>query len=100
MRKVTSLSKQAILLIHQKKFIEAEQMVASAKEKISSLQDLAKKHPDIIYGGMFSSAIQEYSEANILFTLIKEQRFLTPSDITVPSIDYVLGLADVIGEYR
>lgn len=100
MRKVTSLSKQAILLIHQKKFIEAEQMVESAKEKISSLQDLAKKHPDIIYGGMFSSALQEYSEANILFTLIKEQRFLTPSDINVPSVDYVLGLADVIGEYR
>lgn len=100
MRKATSLSKQAILLIHQKKFDDAEKMVASAKEKISSLQDLAKQYPDIIYGGMFSAALQEYSEANILFTLIKEQRFVTPSGINVPSVDYVLGLADVIGEYR
>ena len=100
MRKATSLSKQAILLIHQKKFSESEQMVGEAKEKISALQNSAKDCPEIIYGGMFSAALQEYSEANILFTLIKEQRFVTPSDINVPSVDYVLGLADVIGEYR
>jgi len=100
MRKATSLSKQAILLIHQKKFDEAQQMVTNAKEKIANLQELAKQYPDIIYGGMFSAAMQEYSEANILYTLIKEKRFLTPSDINVPSVDYVLGLADVIGEYR
>jgi len=100
MRKATSLSKQAILLIHQKKYDEAEKMVASAKEKISNLQDLAKQYPEIIYGGMFSAALQEYSEANILLTLIKESRFVTPAEINVPSVDYVLGLADVIGEYR
>jgi translin len=100
MRKATSLSKQAILLIHQKKFDEAQQMVTDAKEKIANLQELAKQYPDIIYGGMFSAAMQEYSEANILYTLIKENRFLTPSDINVPSVDYILGLADVIGEYR
>ena len=67
MRKATSLSKQAILLIHQKKFDEAQRFVANAKEKISSLQDLAKQYPEIIYGGMFSAALQEYSEARIFF---------------------------------
>ena len=100
MRKATSLSKQAILLIHQKKYGDAEKMVATAKEKISSLQDLAKEYPEIIYGGMFSATLQEYSEANIFLTLIKEARFVTPAEINVPSVDYVLGLADVIGEYR
>jgi translin len=100
MRKATSLSKQAILLIHQKKVDDAEQLIQSAKEKILSLQDLAKEYPEIIYGGMFSAALQEYSEANILLTLIKEARFVTPAEINVPSVDYVLGLADVIGEYR
>jgi translin len=100
MRRATSLSKQAILLIHQKKYDEAEKMVAEAKEKILSLQNAADDCPEIIYGGMFSAALQEYSEANILFTLIKEARFVTPAEINVPSVDYVLGLADVIGEYR
>jgi translin len=100
MRKATSLSKQAILLIHQKRFNDAEKMVESAREKIISLQDQAKQYPEIIYGGMLSAAFQEYSEANIFMILVKEDRFVTPNEITVPSVDYVLGLADVIGEFR
>jgi translin len=100
MRKATSLSKQAILLIHQKRLDDAEKMVVSAKEKIDSLQTQAKQYPEIIYGGMLSAAFQEYSEANIFLVLVKEDRFVTPAEISVPSVDYVLGLADVIGEYR
>jgi translin len=49
---------------------------------------------------MFSAALQEYSEANIFLGLIEESRFVTPKEINVPSVDYVLGLADVVGEYR
>jgi translin len=100
MRKATSQSKQAILLIHQKRLLDAEAMVASAKEKIASLQTMADEYPEIVYGGMLSAALQEYAEANILLTLVKEARFVTPKEIGVPSVDYVLGLADVIGEYR
>jgi translin len=100
MRKATSLSKQAILLMHQKKYKEARKLVENAKEIISKLQGSAKDYPDIIYSGMFSAALQEYSEANILLGLIQESRFVTPNEINVPAVDYVLGLADVIGEYR
>ena len=100
MRKATSLSKQAILLIHQKKYGEAETFIGSAKEKILGLQKLAKQCPEIVYCGMFSSALQEYSEAVIFLNLVKKSRFVTPTEIHVPSVDYVLGLADVIGEYR
>ena len=100
MRKATSLSKQAILLIHQKRFGDAQEMVASAKEKIVNLQTQARHYPEIIYGGMLSAAFQEYSEANIFLVLVREDRFVTPAEINVPSVDYVLGLADVIGEYR
>jgi translin len=100
MRKATSLSKQAILLIHQKRLEDAAAMVKCAKEKIVNLQTQAKQYPEIIYGGMLSAAFQEYSEANIFLVLVKEDRFVTPIEINVPSVDYVLGLADVIGEYR
>lgn len=100
MRKATSLSKQSILLIHQKRIDEAEKMMGNAKNLISKLQAQASIYPDIIYGGMLSAAQQEYSEANILLVLVKENRFVTPLEISVPSVDYVLGLADAIGEYR
>jgi translin len=100
MRKATSLSKQSILLIHQKRFGEAKKLIENASEIISKLQSLAKEYPEIIYSGMFSAALQEYSEANIFLKLIEESRFITPKDINVPGVDYVLGLADVVGEYR
>jgi translin len=100
MRKATSLSKQSILLIHQKKFEKAKLSIENAKEIISKLQGSAKEYPYIIYSGMFSSALQEYAEANIFQGLIQETRFVTPNEINVPAVDYVLGLADVIGEYR
>jgi len=100
MRKVTSLSKQSILLMHQKKYDKARKLIETAKEIISKLQDLAKEYPDLVYTGMFSAALQEYAEANIFQGLIQEGRFVTPSEISVPAVDYVLGLADVIGEYR
>ena len=100
MRKATSLSKQSILLMHQKKYEKAKKSIENAKEIISKLQDAAKKNPDVIYSGMFSAALQEYAEANIFQKLIREARFVTPKEINVPAVDYVLGLADVIGEYR
>lgn len=100
MRKVGNLSKQAILFIHQKKFEEAKKLIADAKEIVAKLYDLAKAHPDVVYGGMFSAALQEYAEANIFLELIQNSRFVTPKELNVPPADYVLGLADVIGEYR
>jgi translin len=100
MRKVTSLSKQAILLIHQKRLEEAKKLVARAGETLSKLWDTSVAHPDIIYTGLFSAALQEYSEANIFLKLVEESKFLTPKEIQVSPADYVLGLADVIGECR
>jgi translin len=100
MRKATSLSKQAILLIHQKRFEDAKKSVEKAKKVIADLHDLADECPEIVYSGMFSAALQEYSEANIFLKLIEESRFITPEEINVPPIDYVLGLADVVGEFR
>jgi translin len=100
MRQATSLSKQAILFIHRKKMDEAKKMLQTAKDQISNLQTQATQYPAIIYSGMFSDALQEYAEANIFYTLITESRFVKPEEISVPSVEYVLGLADVIGEYR
>jgi translin len=100
MRKATSLSKQAILLIHQKRLKDAKKLIENATEIISKLNDTSANYPHIVYSGLYSAALQEYSEANILLKLVEESKFITPKEINVPSVDYVLGLADVVGEYR
>jgi len=100
MRKATSLSKQAILLVHQKRLKEAKVLTEKAKEIILKLNDASSACPEVIYSGLYNAALQEYSEANIFLNLIEESSFVTPKEVNVPSVDYVLGLADVIGEYR
>lgn len=100
MRKATSLSKQAILLIHQKKIKEAKKLIEKATNILSELKEVSKEYPEIIHSGLFNAAFQEYSEACIFLKLIEESTVVTPQEIGVPSIDYVLGLADVIGEFR
>jgi translin len=99
-RKATSLSKQTILFIHQKRFLEAQEAVEKAKSLIAELQSLSNSCPNIVYGGMFSAALQEYSEANIFLKMTKDDELPSPEEINVPYIEYVLGLADVIGEFR
>jgi translin len=100
MRKATSLSKQAILLIHQKRFEEAKKLIETARGIILELNRASSTYPDIVYSGLYDAALQEFSEASIFLVLIEKARFTTPEEINVPSVDYVLGLADVIGEYR
>ena len=100
LRKATSLSKQAILLIHQKRFEEAKKSIARARKIITRVNAISSTHPSIVYSGVLSAALQEYSEANIFMKLIQESKVVTPKEIDVPSADYILGLADVIGEYR
>ncbi len=100
MRKAQRLSKQAILRIHRKKNVEAESLIKKAKEIIAELQIRSQDFPDIVFTGMFSDVLQEYSEANIFLNLIQNNRFITPNELNVPFIEYILGLADVIGEYR
>jgi translin len=100
MRKATSLSKQSILLIHQRRNREAKKLIEEAKAIIAKLGEMAAEYPHIIYSGMLDAAHQEYAEANVFLHLIEEREFLTPKEVGVPSVDYVLGLADVIGEFR
>jgi translin len=100
MRQATRLSKQAILLTHQEKFKEAKKLLKKADELFAKLHEVAKTYPNLVYSGLVDAAFQEYSEAHTLLTLIEENRFISPEEINVPSIAYVLGLGDVIGELR
>ena len=99
-RKAASHSKQAILLIHQEKTKEAEKLLEKTKETISNLNKALETNQEIVNYGLFSAARQEYSEATILLNLVKKAKFVSHKDINISPIDYVLGLADVIGELR
>jgi len=100
MRRATRLSKQAILLVHQERFEEAKELLKEASELLAKLHEISKDYPHLVYTGLVSAAFEEYTEAHTFLALVKEQRFTNLEDLGVPSVSYLLGLADVIGELR
>lgn len=100
MRKCTRLSKTAIFHVHKEELEEAEATLGKAKELFSGLVSLTESYPDLMYMGMVDSAFEEYAEARIFLSLVKEGRFVSFDEIGVPMAPYILGLADVIGELR
>jgi predicted translin family RNA/ssDNA-binding protein len=81
MRKITSQSKQAILLSHQKRPVEAKKQLESAKQLIAEVREIAKAYPALIYSGMLSDALQEHSEACIFIKLIEEDTFPSAAEL-------------------
>lgn len=100
MRKATRLSKQSILLTHQKRFDDARKLLKEASKLFAKLRKVSKSHPDLVYSGIVNAAFEEYTEANTLLGLVEKNQFVSPEELGVPSISYVLGLVDVIGELR
>lgn len=99
-RRITRLSKQAIFLTHKDRINEAETLLREAEAGLSRLIETSRTHLDLFYTGLVDSAFEEYAEAQIFLSLIRDGRFVSPSEIGVPDETYVLGLADVIGEMR
>lgn len=100
MRSATRLSKNAILMVHQKRFHEAEKTIEEVRDLFSKVEEASKNNVDLLYSGIVNAAYQEYSEACVFLKLVKENEFASSEEIGAPAVSYVLGLADVIGELR
>jgi len=100
MRRATRLSKQAILFVHQERFDEARELLKKASELLVKLDEVSKDHQELVYTGLVNAAFEEYTEAQTFLTLIREERFINPEELSIPPVSYLLGLSDVIGELR
>jgi translin len=74
------------------------------QKKYQDLNAKLKTEPELYYSNFVENYLQEYAEATILLTLIKNNLDLTklpdPDTLKLPYTTYLLGLADVIGELR
>jgi len=100
MRRATRLSKQAILFVHQERFEEARKSLKEAENLFAKLREISGERPDMVYIGIVEAAFEEYTEAQVFLRLVEEKGFVGPEELGVPDVSYVLGLGDVIGEFR
>lgn len=98
-RKITLLSKQAVMAIHRSQLDEAKSKLKQAKELIEQVAKNLIPHQDLATNST-RVAYQEYAEAQIFLKLTEEDRYPDPKELDIPIIPYILGLADSVGEFR
>jgi translin len=98
-RRVTVLSKQAVMAVHQGNHEEASVKLQEAEQLLRNIEDRISSHPDVRRESA-NIAYQEYAEARIFEAVVLGSEFPSPQDLKIPTIQYVLGLADAIGEFR
>lgn len=97
-RDILKLSKRIIYSVHRNELSEAENSVAEIKEKINDINNEIKNHLGLFYTGAYKVAVQEYVEALLFFSYVKDKKILTSEELNVAEEYYLLGLIDLIGE--
>ncbi len=92
-------SKSAINAVHSKGSNMAQFRLEKAKEKIEQAKILLENFPDLHIGMLYLS-FQEFTEASILYEVIFHNNVITPEELGVSALSYLLGIADSIGEFR
>ena len=98
-RRITILSKQAIMAVHNSHLEEARSKLGQAREAIEELERNLAPHQDLASNSI-RVAYQEYAESEIFIWLVEKGVYPHPSELKIQIIPYLLGLADCIGEFR
>lgn len=99
-REAIRVSKQAILLIHRGKLKDAEKKLKQAQRILEHTKQTTYSYPELISSGLLRAGYEEYAEAIALLRFVKDEIFLDPKNYDIPTIPYLLGVADFIGEVR
>lgn len=93
-RKIRRRSTRAMRELHRGDFESGKNLIYDAASLVTHL-----KHGDMNFGFM-QEALQEYSEAAILYAILKKEDIPGFTELNIPPEYYALGLSDVVGELR
>lgn len=89
----------AIKNTHRKEFNKFQEKIRLIKNNHLSLLQIITKNPGVFFKYL-KTPEQEYVEAIVFYSIISKTNIPTPFDLKIHPLNYVLGLADVIGELR
>ena len=89
----------AMKSIHRNEFNVYSEKVKEIKINHQNLRQLVEKNL-LEFSNYLKTPEQEFIEAIGLYAIIKEDDLPTPEDYNVQPINYLLGLADIVGELR
>ncbi|MCX6655328.1 MAG: hypothetical protein NTY03_09435 [Candidatus Bathyarchaeota archaeon] len=99
-RKARQLSKQAILLDHNKQADRAQTNLYEARRLLEETKPHINAHPELDQYEEVEAAHEEHAEAIILHNLLATDTYPKHQITAATPIQYILGLGDVPGELR
>jgi translin len=106
-REISKNSTTIIRKIHKQSTSDLPELQNDLKtinKKYKDLKAYMSSYPEVYHSNMVENYIQEYAEAIIMLDLIKSNFKITklpdPDKLGIPYTTYLLGLGDVIGEFR
>ncbi|MCA1814381.1 MAG: hypothetical protein LC624_10600 [Halobacteriales archaeon] len=97
-RRILRASTGAVRSLHQGQ--DPERDLAQAVKDAAELERLLQGHADVSASGFVEEALQELAEAAVVQAILRGGKLPTPADLHCPSVAYVLGLGDAVGELR
>lgn len=98
-RKIIRDCSIAIKNIHRKEFNTFQEKLISIKIDHQSLVKLVDKNPGVFFKYL-KTPEQEYTESIAFYSIINKKNIPTPLELRINPLNFILGLADVIGELR
>lgn len=89
----------AIKNIHRKEFDKFHKRIEKIKFNHMDLLNLVNKNPGQFFKYL-KTPEQEFAESIAFFSIINKKEIPSPIDLKINPLNYLLGLADVIGELR
>ncbi len=89
----------AIKNIHRKEFDNFNERINVVKSKHKDIVNLVNKNPGIFFKYL-KTPEQEFAESLVFYSIIRKEEIPSPFDLNINPLNYLLGLADVIGELR
>ncbi|MCE4613954.1 MAG: haloacid dehalogenase [Desulfurococcales archaeon] len=99
-RDVIRLSGWSITKLHEGDIDDASKHLEECGNTSRKLLDMTKPYPVLYYSGFVNNAISEYVEAEVFYNIITVNYIPTPSELSVPIVPYLQGLADTVGELK
>lgn len=99
-RVASRLSDWSIIQMHRKEMDRAASSLRDARRSLSRMNTLLRKVPELKQSGSVLVAYQEYTEAALLYGLLKRGRMASLREVGVEPVPYILGVLDLIGELR
>ena len=91
-------SKISIFTIHRGQIEEGGKIIKEVEKILNSLEPVFKKSPALRYEGSYKAALEEYSEAKLLFKIITENKLSLIKEVRVDFDSFLAGLCDTTGE--